>query len=89
MAVCELRTQINATTANVGTGMFVSSPAGNDQLYGWIVTASHVAKETKDNTVIVISTKEGKAETEGETAKKNPRRRPNHRRRKPKTNAER
>ena len=27
--------------------------------------------------------KEGKAETEGETAKKNPRRRPNHRRRKP------
>ena len=63
MAVCELRTQIDAVNASVGTGMFVSSPAGNDQFYGWIVTASHVAKETKDNTVIVISTKEGKAET--------------------------
>ena len=42
--------------------MFVSSPApGENQIYGWIVTASHVATETKDNTVIVISTKDGKA----------------------------
>ena len=64
MAVCEIRTQIDANTTNVGTGMFVSSPAPvENQFYGWIVTASHVARETKDNTVIVISTEDGKAAT--------------------------
>lgn len=64
MAVCEIRTQIDANNANVGTGMFVSSPApGENQFYGWIVTATHVARETKDITVIVISTKDGKAAT--------------------------
>lgn len=53
MAVCELRTQIDTNRASVGTGMFVSSPApGDNQAYGWIVTASHVAKETKDNTIL-------------------------------------
>lgn len=64
MAVCELRTQIDANTINVGTGMFLSSPApGDNQNYGWIVTATHVAMETNDHTVIVISTKEGMAAT--------------------------
>ena len=46
---------------NVGTGMFVSSPYNNEFSLGWIVTASHVAKETNDNTEIVISSDEGKA----------------------------
>lgn len=59
MAVCELRTQIDADKYKIGTGMFVSSPAGDDRFFGWIVTASHVARETNDNTVIMISTKEG------------------------------
>ena len=63
MTVCELRTQIDAYNSAVGTGMFVSSSAGGNRYYGWIITASHVAKETNDNTVIVISTKEGKAAT--------------------------
>lgn len=62
MAVCELRTQISSISYKIGTGMFVSSPAGEGRIYGWIVTASHVARETNDNTTIVISTKDGKAE---------------------------
>lgn len=61
MVVCELRTQISSTINIVGTGMFVSSQAGG-KTCGWIVTASHVARETNDNTSIVISTKDGKAE---------------------------
>ena len=63
MVVCELRTQIDVNKLSIGTGMFVSSPAGNDKTIGWIVTASHVARATNDNTCIVISTKDGKAET--------------------------
>ena len=62
MAVCELLTQDNAGAYSVGTGMFISSPAGKDSFYGWIITASHIAKETNDKTLIVISTKEGKAQ---------------------------
>lgn len=45
----------------VGTGMFVSSPYNNEFSLGWIVTASHVAKETNDSAEIVISSDEGKA----------------------------
>ena len=60
-AVCELRTPIDQSSAKVGTGMFVSSPAGNNSIYGWIVTANHVARETTDSTDIVIATKDGKA----------------------------
>ena len=58
MAVCELRTK-----DVVGTAMFVSSPVGSNSFNGWIVTASHVANDTDDSTEIIISTREGKAET--------------------------
>ena len=62
MAVCELRTQVSPGKFSIGTGMFVSSPAGEGKCYGWIVTATHVAKGTNPNTQLVVSTKEGKAE---------------------------
>ena len=42
-AVCELRTPTDATHYQIGTGMFVSSSAGENSFYGWIVTANHVA----------------------------------------------
>ena len=61
-AVCELLTPITATEYKVGTGLFVSSPAGNGKAYVWIVTASHVAKETYQNTQIIIATADGKAQ---------------------------
>ena len=63
MAVCELRTPTGPGQFSIGTGMFVSSTAGEGKVYGWIVTATHVAKETTPNTQLVVSTKEGKAET--------------------------
>lgn len=59
--VCELATPISPTNTTVGTGMFVSSSAGEDKYYGWIVTANHVAKETNNNTQIVIANPDGKA----------------------------
>ncbi len=59
--VCEIRTPTDASHYNIGTGMFVSSPEGNDKMCGWIVTASHVARETKDSSIIIIATKEGKS----------------------------
>ena len=62
-AVCELRTPTDLNRFNIGTGMFVSSSAGENRKFGWIVTANHVAKETNDYTEIVIATKDGKAET--------------------------
>lgn len=62
-AVCELRTPINESQYNVGTAMFVNSPAGDKGIRGWIVTASHVAMQTSNSTQIIISTKEGKSES--------------------------
>ncbi len=62
-AVCELRTQVGPNEISVGTGMFVSSPVGDDQFIGWIVTATHVARETNNLSQIVIATKEGKAKS--------------------------
>lgn len=61
-AVCELRTAIAPGNTQIGTGMFVSSPAGGDNSYGWIVTASHVAKTTTNMTNIVIATADGKSQ---------------------------
>lgn len=61
--VCELRTPINASQYNIGTGMFVSSPTGNNQIRGWIVTASHVARKTTNSSQIIIATSEGKSES--------------------------
>ena len=61
MAVCELRTPVSPTQFCIGTGMFVSSSAGNDKFFGWIVTANHVAVDTNDTTEIVIATSDGKA----------------------------
>jgi len=58
MAVCEIR-----TGDIIGTGMFVSSPAAEDAIHGWIVTASHVAKTTNNKTEIVISNKDGRAQS--------------------------
>lgn len=63
IAVCEILTPVSPTKSKIGTGMFVSSPAGDNESYGWIVTANHVAKETNDKTVIVVSTKDGRAQT--------------------------
>lgn len=60
-AVCEIKTPVDAVTYNVGTGMFVSSPIGNNQYRGWIVTASHVACETTNLSQIIIATKDGEA----------------------------
>lgn len=60
--VCEFRTPKDTGLFSVGTGMFVSSPAGEDKAFGWIITASHVAIETNEKTEIVVATKEGKAE---------------------------
>lgn len=60
-AVCELRTPKENNKYSIGTGMFVSSPAGDNQVFGWIVTASHVAIETNNNTRLVVSTKDGTA----------------------------
>lgn len=62
-AVCEFRTETSPGEFSVGTGMFVSSQADENNIYGWIVTAGHVAMETTDSTKIVIATKDGKAET--------------------------
>ena len=61
MAVCELRTPVSPTQFSIGTGMFVSSSAGNEKFFGWIVTANHVAVDTNDTTEIVIATSDGKA----------------------------
>lgn len=60
-AVCELLTPNKNGTVDVGTAMFVSSPAGEDKSYGWIITANHIAKNTNRDTILVESTKEGKA----------------------------
>ena len=60
--VCELKTPISNTKYRIGTGLFVCTPAGENAMYGWIVTASHVARETRDNTQIILSTKEGRAQ---------------------------
>lgn len=63
MAVCELRTPTGPGQFSIGTGMFVSSPAGEGKVFGWIVTATHVAQATNANTQLVVSTKDGRAET--------------------------
>lgn len=59
--VCELRTPVTAGEYSVGTGMFVSNKLGDNQLRGWIVTASHVAHTTTAQTQIVIATDDGKS----------------------------
>lgn len=59
--VCEFRTPTAPSNFNIGTGMFVCSPAGENEIFGWIITASHVAKTTNDATEIVIATSDGKA----------------------------
>lgn len=59
--VCELRTAISLTTSKVGTGMFVYSLDNNGNTRSWIITASHVAKETNDSTQIILANQEGKA----------------------------
>ena len=50
--ICEIRTTVSATQERIGTGMFVSSPVDKDAMYGWIVTANHVAKDT--NYMIIL-----------------------------------
>lgn len=44
-AVCEFRTEASSGAFSVGTGMFVSSQADENNIYEWIVTAGHVAME--------------------------------------------
>lgn len=61
MTVCELLTPINSLVKNVGTGIFVGGLDSNNQFHGWIVTASHVAKETNQQTMVVISNISGRA----------------------------
>ena len=61
--ICEIRTTVSATQERIGTGMFVSSPVDKDAMYGWIVTANHVAKDTNSNTHIIMATEDGKAES--------------------------
>lgn len=56
MAICGL-----LTGSTIGTGMFVSTPAGEDKSYCWFVTASHVARTCNSSTIVVESTKDGKA----------------------------
>lgn len=60
--VCELKTPKEDGSYVVGTGIFVTSPAGNDNVFLWIVTANHVAKETNEKTIVVVSTKDGVAQ---------------------------
>ncbi len=59
--VCAFYTPVGDGKFDVGTGMFISSPAGQDLFYGWIVTASHVAKATTESTLVAIATEEGRA----------------------------
>ena len=61
MAVCELRTPVSPSKFSIGTGMFVSSSAGDNKIFGWIVTANHVAIDANDTTEIIIATRDGKA----------------------------
>ncbi len=62
-AVCEILTPDPTTgKSNIGTGMFVSSPAGGENAFGWIVTASHVARKTNNQTKLIVANAEGKAE---------------------------
>ena len=42
-------------TGPLGTCMFVGVPINDDKITGWIVTASHVAALTNENTQIIIS----------------------------------
>lgn len=56
--VCEIRTPVDELSHKVGTGMFVTRSVGNDQSRGWIVTASHVARETNNLSQIIIATQE-------------------------------
>jgi len=59
--VCELMTPKDATQYDVGTGIFVESPAGDGRIHGWIITATHVARKTNCNTTIALANEEGKA----------------------------
>lgn len=60
-AVCEIRTPVDKGRYSLGTGIFVSSPAGKGFFRGWIVTASHVACKTTNLSQIIIATEDGKA----------------------------
>lgn len=59
--VCEFRTPVSPSSVNVGTGILVASDADANHQYGWIVTATHVARTTTKDTKIVIATKDGRA----------------------------
>lgn len=60
--VCELLTPTGQNTASIGTGIFISSPAGENRAFAWIVTASHVACGTNQHTQLIIATSDGKAQ---------------------------
>ena len=59
--VCELLTPKENGVFSVGTGIFVTSPMDQDNSSLWIVTASHVAKATSEQTTVVVSTMDGLA----------------------------
>ena len=60
--VCELKTPKENGSYAIGTGIFVTSPVGDGNVLLWMVTANHVAKETNEQTIVVVSTKEGIAQ---------------------------
>lgn len=60
--VCELKTPKEDGSCAVGTGIFVTSPTGDGNVHLWMVTANHVAKGTNEQTIIVVSTKDGNAQ---------------------------
>lgn len=58
--VCEFINP-NSKNCSIGTGTFVSTPVEAGKNRGWIVTASHVAKQTTLLSRIVIATEGGKS----------------------------
>jgi len=60
--VCEIKTPKEDKSNDVGTGIFVTSPTGDGHVFLWLVTANHVAKETNEQTIVVVSTKDGFAQ---------------------------
>ena len=60
--VCEIKTPKEDGTHVVGTGVFVTTPVGDGSVLLWMVTANHVAKETNEQTIIVVATKDGNAQ---------------------------
>lgn len=60
--VCELKTPKEGGSYGIGTGIFVTSPTGDGHVFLWLITANHVAKETNEQTIVVVSTKDGSAQ---------------------------